>query len=389
MSNISSEKGEIENRKNAISEKIEIENWLPYGEQLRILLGSEHISYGEASSILRSKGVFCCFNEKPNTIPILTSSILRPCEFSALLEASISRESKPKESPDEMQLADASSNWTGALREMQENLDKQIKLDAMLGVIFSKAPEIYFVDRNQAIISYSVDRQDYSKDLLWRDLTFKANILIKQIEGKLELVSQYTSKETDKINDQIIRVLRKEFFNRGVTQSTESNKIFFYSFSNKNRILFLLRLAGGFHEKQPPGKIIDINIKKNEGMEELPSSSETWLLERTVRNLKIDGDELNKILILSRQEYYDYFFLTNITVEYSFEVGQHKGSCTIVYSFRIGRGGLITDKTAFSHCMEKFHLTTSKSLRVLDAEKTKVTQLVREKINAEFQGLKK
>jgi hypothetical protein len=284
-----------------IKNKVEADNWLPHGEQLRILLGSDHISYGEVAATLRAKGVFCVSNSKEHTIPILASSILRPNEFVALLETSISRETKPKEQPQEIKLVSPNADWQSCIRQLNGQLADLVDLDKIHGVTFTSNPTVSFDGTHTASIDYKINRRDYSQDLLGRDLNFTGKILIKQQGGdlRLEILSQVSSKETQKVNDQILKTVSSTFKQEGISKDHEPLKILFGSFGNKERILFILRLAGHFGGNKEPGTIVDVNIRRNERMPSLPNDPGIKWMEGAVRNLKIDGDKLNDIALFS------------------------------------------------------------------------------------------
>ena len=69
---------------------------IPLGAELRVLLNSEHVSYGEVHSALKAKGIFSGSNDKSVTVPLLSATLLTPSGYSALIEASVDRDSKPK-----------------------------------------------------------------------------------------------------------------------------------------------------------------------------------------------------------------------------------------------------------------------------------------------------
>jgi len=195
----------------AIRDKLERDSCLPHGDQLRILLNSEHISYGEVSNLLRSKGVFCYNTDKSFTVPLLSTSLLRPSEFVRLLENSVSREQTPKEKPlQTMTLINPQTDWIAALKDIDllEPVKKHITKEE---IQFENEPELSVINKNKAIIKFKINRIDYSKDLLERDLNFQGEIVITHDSGTLNLsiVTIHTSKETDKINGSLIKEIAK------------------------------------------------------------------------------------------------------------------------------------------------------------------------------------
>jgi hypothetical protein len=372
-----------------IKEKVEADDWLPYGEQLRILLGSDHISYGEVSTILRGKGVFCSNTEKSNTIPILSTSILRPFEFVSLLEASISRETRPKEQPQDIKLASNNSNWQGSVKALAGELVDLVDLDSIPGVTFASNPSISFTGTHTACIEYAINRTDYSQDLLGRDLNFSAKILLEQKNGalKLEILSQHSSKETGKINDQLVKSLTQKFKADGVSDTNEPRKILFKSFDNKNRILFMLKLAAEFGGNKGLGVIVDVNIRRNEFKETLPDDPGIKWMEGTMRNLKIDGDKLNNISIFSSEDYFDYFFITKLVVDYEFEMAQNSGTCTLIYSFDKTRNFARIMSAPFIYSIDRFTIKGNTSSKVTTSVRNELAAKIRSKIDVLFAEL--
>jgi len=369
-----------------IKEKVEADNWLPYGEQLRILLGSEHISYGEVANALRGKGVFCFNTEKSSTIPILSTTILRPFEFVELLEASISRETRPKEQPQDIKLLSDSANWQNSIKALAGDLVTLVQLDSIPGVTFASNPSLSFSGTHSASIDYAINRTDYSQDLLGRDLNFSAKILIEQKAGalKLEILSQRSSKETGMINDQLVKSLTQKLKNDGISDNGEPRKILFQSFDNKNRILFMLKLAAEFGANKGLGVIVDVNIRRNEAKEALPDDPGIKWMEGTMRNLKIDGDKLNDISIFSSEDYFDYFFVTKLVVDYEFELAQNLGTCTVIYSFDKTRNFARIMSAPFIYSIDRLQIKGNTSAKVFNVVKGEIAGRIRSRIDALF-----
>lgn len=372
-----------------IKEKVEADNWLPYGEQLRILLGSDHISPGEVAAALRGKGVFCFNTEKSNTIPILSTTILRPFEFVSLLEASISRETRPKEQPQDIKLISNNADWQNSIKGLAGTLVELVDLDNIPGVTFASNPTVSFSGPNSACIDYTINRTDYSQDLLGRDLNFSAKILIDQQVGKLvlKIVSQHTSKETGKINDQLVKSFTQRLKTDKVSDDSEPRRILFKSFDNKNRILFMLKLAADISANKTPGVIVDVNIRRNESKEELPDDPGIKWMEGTMRNLKIDGDKLNNIAIFSSESYFDYFFVTKLVVDYEFQIAQNSGTCALIYNFDRTRDFARIMNAPFTYSIDRFSIKGNTSPKVSTTVKNDLAAKIRSKIDFLFDEL--
>lgn len=73
-----------------------IDSILPQGEALRTYLVQPYIGAGDIKAVLRNRGVFINSQEKEQTIPALTLSLIRPSEFSQLQLAYTTKEDNPK-----------------------------------------------------------------------------------------------------------------------------------------------------------------------------------------------------------------------------------------------------------------------------------------------------
>jgi hypothetical protein len=371
-------------------DKVDVRNWLPYGDQLRVLLSSDHISLGEIASLAKSKGLFSSALDRGQLIQFLSTTLIRPVEFETLLESAVSRESKPKEQPQEVPLTSPNANWQEKVRELGNDIASVVKLDKVPGAVFSSEPEISFPSKDHLVVSYEISRQDYSKDLLHRDLTFKGEISIRQDGGSLSLsvISRHTAKETVRINDQILGHIVRNLKSAGLTKEDAPIKILFGAFENKNRVLFLLRLAGDKTLGDVPGQIVDLNIKPNEARDDLGPIPELKIFEGAIKNMRMDGDKLNEILLLTNDSFYAYFFLTRVVVEYAFTLGVHRGNCTVLYYFQIPKSGERLAAAAFSFSVESVTLEKPKLSAQLPEAKKAINVAVLSAIDKHYRELR-
>lgn len=371
-------------------ENVDVSNWLPYGDQLRVLLSGDHISVGEIASLARSKGLFVNGADRSQLIQFLSTTLVRPAELEKLLDSAVSRESKPKEQPQEVSLTASDAKWQAAVKELGSDLGSIVKLDKVPGTMFTSLPAVSARSKDHLIISYEISRQDYSKDLLRRDLTFRGEISIRQEDGNLSLkvVSKHTAKETDKINDQILGHVVRGLKVAGLTKEDAPVKILFGSFENKNRILFLLRLAGDKGISNIPGQIVDLNIKPNEARGSLDSLPELKIFEGSIKNMRMDGDKLNEILLLTNDSMYEYFFLTKVVVDYSFTFGALGGKCSVLYYFQIARGEDRLAAAPFSFGIEAVSLDKSKQASQLSEAKKAINAAVLAAVDKHYRELR-
>ena len=168
-----------------VADKIDVSTWLPFGEQLRALLSGDHISTGDLVALARSKGLFVVDLDRARLIQFLSTTLLQPFEIGKLLDDSASREAKPKAQPQKVTLTTKDAGWQAVVEHAEADLATAVDMARISGVSFTREPSIQRPSRNRLVISYEISREDYSRDLLHRELSFKADISICQNEGAL------------------------------------------------------------------------------------------------------------------------------------------------------------------------------------------------------------
>ncbi|EKS5497081.1 hypothetical protein QB888_004664, partial [Escherichia coli] len=108
--------------------KFDIKSNILSGGDLRVLLNSDHISYGEIHNTLKKKGIFIGDADKSITVPLLSSTLLTPDQFSLLIETSVNRESTPKNKTLSHDLTSDDVDWITPLRELFEDLSNGTNL---------------------------------------------------------------------------------------------------------------------------------------------------------------------------------------------------------------------------------------------------------------------
>ena len=353
-------------------DKVDISTWLPFGEQLRVLLSGDRISTGDLAALARKKGLFAATLDRTRLIQFLSTTLIQPFEIGKLLDDSVSREAKPKAQPQKVTLTAADARWQSAVEGLQADFAAVAGIERLPGVSFAREPSIQRVDRNHLVVSYEIRREDYSRDLLHRELSFTADISIRQDAGTLvlDVLSTHTAKETDRINDHIINHITRELKVAGISNDDAPAKIRLGSFDGNNHVTFLLRLAGPGTVGKEPGQIVDLTIKPNSARAGADLPSELKLLEGSIRNMRMDGDKLNEISLLANQQYHGSFLMTRVSVEHPFEVDGISGKCSVVYYFQIARGSEDLAIAPFSFGIESISITgTRKSERQPKARK--------------------
>jgi hypothetical protein len=290
-----------------MSSGFDINSSIVSGNKLRVLLNSDHISYGEVDSALKGKGVFVGKNDKSVTVPLLSATLLTPDEFLRLIDNSVSRELREKEKPIlGLELANLELDWIAPLKESLF-VDGLQLLSNKGSEEFIIEPQVIVESKNKISISYSVNKKDFSQDFLERELIFRGKITIEQ-QGKtlkLNISSTHSSKGTEAVNRKIISRVSKILSDLNLVSNTNPDQITFCSFNNEERVRFFKRLTAGFPKCLKPGTVNDIDISLDKEAPPLPNNDPqiAWM-SQAVRRLKIDGERLNDIFLIKDEQYY-------------------------------------------------------------------------------------
>lgn len=315
------------------AQAIDLKSTIVSGSDLRILLGSEHVSYGEIYAALKEKGIFVGNSEKSITVPLLSATLLTPDSFTRLIESSINRESLPKVKVAALGLVAKESDWITPLKKDLFNDSFDI-LGSMSGVDFVTNPRI-IVDGDKISIPYQVVRQDYSKDWIQRELRFDAQITIERQNGKLKLefTSTHSSKETEQVNKRITARVAKILFGQNIVKEEEPLSVTFGALSNEERVRYFKRLTAGHAGCLSLGCVNDIDICLDANGPALPDDPQISWMSQTVRRFNVDGERLNDIFLINDEKYYKHYYILKMDVTFPFKVAANEGECRVTFSF--------------------------------------------------------
>lgn len=316
-----------------MTKQIDLKGLIPSGTELRILLNSNHISYGDISSTLKEKGIFCGNSDKIISVPLLTATLLTSDEYSKIIDNSISRSSKPKNKISSLELVDSDVDLNTPLKNLFSS-DFNL-FEGIPNIEITKKPNPIFDKNNIVRIRYEIKRIDFSKDFLKREISFEGEILVqkKDIDLKIEFLSTHTSKETEAINQRICVAIAKKLKNSGIVKSDVESKITFNSFEEIERVRFFKRLTVGKEAFLILDDVNEIVINREASTKPLPNDPEVSWMNQTVKHMTIDGDRLHNIFLISDEKYYQYYFIDDMTLTYKYEFGIHKGQVIINFFF--------------------------------------------------------
>lgn len=303
------------------------------GDKLRVLLNSYYISYGEINSLLREKGIFFNSSDKSKIVPLLSSCILTPSEFSRLTSHFVSRESAEKYNSEPLALRSKDADWHGAIIENFDNLVSVLTHSSEHE--FDQQPTVTSNSKNELEITYILKKRDYSQDWIDQERNFPGKIIISRKDGELVLRVQktHTSKETDLVNSVIVRAVKSHCLNSNITVPDRDIKTRFDHFNNSERIFFLLGFTGIADTLISFDEATDIEIVRDMSAGKLPKDPAIDWMEGKVRRMKVDGSGLDKVLFLKKRSYHQYYYLVRMTGVFKFNVGINSGDCTITFAF--------------------------------------------------------
>lgn len=319
--------------KQAPAKQFDYERAMLWGDRLRVLLNSEHISNGEIMETLKEKGIFIGSTNKSDTVPLLSASLLTPFEFKKLVEKSFTRESGKKYSSCNFKLASSSTDWKMEILNSFDSVIEGIKLED--DRVFASEPSISVDSDGSVRISYSLRVLDFSKDWIEQEVVYPGEVLLKQASGGLEIeVNRFrTSKDTNILNDTITGAIGKFYKSKGVTTDEKPESILFEDFTNSERIRFFLQLTSVSTPEFSFKEIGNFEIIRDQEAGALPKEQRIEWMEGYVNKIQIKGNDLGKIFLLQESDYYQYYYLVKMTATYAFKFGANAGDCGIEFAF--------------------------------------------------------
>lgn len=316
-----------------MSKQIDLKGLIPSGAELRILLNSNHISYGDISSTLKDKGIFCGNSDKIISVPLLTATLLTSDEYARIIDNSISRSSKPKNKISSLELVGAGIDLNTPLKNLFSSQFNPF--EDIPNIEVTKKPNPIFDKNNTVRIRYEIKRIDFSKDFLKREMFFEGEVLVqkKDTDLKIQFLSTHTSKETEIINQRICAAIAKKLKNFGVIKSDIESKIIFNAFKEIERVRFFKRLTAGQGTFLILDNVNEVVISREASTKPLPDDPEVSWMNQTVKYMTIDGDRLHNIFLISDEKYYQYYFIDNMELTYKYEFGINKGRVKVAFFF--------------------------------------------------------
>lgn len=316
-----------------MNKKIDLKGLIPYGNELRVLLNSQHISEGDINALLKRKGIFCSNRTKINSVPLLSATLLSSDNYAELIDGSISRSLKPKKKIASLELTEKGINFKEPLKKLFDTTFNPFVDIPNIGVI--KKPSWVF-DKKSAKLTYVIKRLDFSEDFLNRELEFEGEISLKHTKDGLsiESVSTHTSVETEWINKRISVAIAQTLKQSGVTKSEVEDKIAFNSFNDEERVKFFKRLTLGKKNHLTLENVNQLVVSRETSLSsQLPNDPQISWMNEIVTRLTIDGKKLHNLFLISDERYYSYYFIDDMNITYQYDFSNICGSIKVLFYF--------------------------------------------------------
>ena len=315
------------------AKQFDYERAMLWGDRLRLLLNSDHISSGEIIETLKEKGIFIGSANKSDTVPLLSACLLTPSEFKRLIEKSFVRESGKKYSSDKFKLTSEDVDWKTELINNFDSVIGGIELES--DQEFASEPGVSVDPNGNVQITYSLRILDFSADFIEQEIIYPGEITLKKSGDGLEIeVSKTrTSKDTSKLNDAVVGAVGKFYKSKNITTSEKPESIIFDDFTNSERIRFFLQLTAVNNSEFSFKEIGNFEIIRDQEAGALPKEQRIEWMEGHVNKIQIKGSDLGKIFLLQEKNYYQYYYLVKMTATYAFKFGANAGDCGIEFSF--------------------------------------------------------
>ena len=221
--------------------------FIPTGDYLRQFIGNSMVKASDIKGILRQRGVYSSSNDKKILGPILVKSGISPAEFESLKESIQTKEENPK-------IQSRTLKWQSndsLLDAIPHDFDFSNLIDDPFGTISIDNSPVFTVagdgkNVNHLIAEITLKRNDKTKNF-GDDVSYhQCSIELKINDDNnidLNILTKHSSKETQILVNKISRRIYSHLRDSNHIKNEAIEKILFGSFSNENRINFLLAMA--------------------------------------------------------------------------------------------------------------------------------------------------
>lgn len=306
---------------------------LPYGPQLKSLLWSSSLTEADLRKFLRKKGIFVNYTEKKDLIPLLTTTLLSPKEFEDLRGMHTFKEEIPRRQSTVL-------NVKGSI-DFSKVIDPTFDITSLINEEFSShsfvgAPSFEVRGKNNETLHLDFEVEQYDPSRNWfqvKTISKGAVTFEKNPDGGYRVSSTQTSKEAEALNKSVINYIKNQMKLAGVLDNSNKElRTAFNSFSNENRIAFLLDIIFTGSMFISFVKITDIDVKPIDGIA-LPDTPEVKWMQDRIKQLRLHGNGLEHTFFIDSKEYHSCLLFPKIEADCNFVTDEAEGTCSITLHF--------------------------------------------------------
>ena len=310
--------------------------FIPTGDYLRQFIGNSMVKASDIKGILRQRGVYSSSNDKKILGPILVKSGISPAEFESLKESIQTKEENPK-------IQSRTLKWQSQdslLDAIPHDFDFSNLIDDPFGTISIDNSPVFTAagdgkNVNHIIAEITLKRNDKTKNF-GDDVSYhQCSIELKINDDNnidLNILTKHSSKETQSLVNKISRRIYNHLRDSNHIKNEAIEKILFGSFSNENRINFLLAMAKSDEMYLYYKDMKKVHMAPDEDVEGI-TPDEIALFEKKINDLMFKGKSLDSSIYLKKQDLKKHIKLCSVTSMYELNDDDHQGNCQVKIYF--------------------------------------------------------
>ena len=316
-------------------EQIRKGSFLPYGDNIRVLLSHAQLTSSNHKVLLNKKGIFLGDYDKNVTIPTYMKLLLDPSEFQEMVEMQSFKEDKEK-------YRTLKLPWNTDV-DLLKSIPENFNINKLVNESTSYKPTYKVIgspkfkridgNPNKIELEFKIERENNTKGWDERKTQHSGSLTLEKTEkGDIQLITTktHTAKETDELGEKILKALKGHYKEKKfISKEDDFERILFNHFTNKNRINFLFGLTSSFGPLEFE-KLTDLSVSPDE-VEKPPAEFREFL--NGINNLKIHGTELQTHILIAKSEFHDKLVFSSVTLRYRFRTSEGDGFCTVELAF--------------------------------------------------------
>lgn len=319
---------------------------LPFGDDLRVFLTQDRVTPSMLRKVLRSRGVFLASTDKKDMLEHLLLSFLAPSEFASLLDEVREKEYSQKlrsrsysvssEAPPLAEMLPIDFNFNEIAKDEYGNTkilgEPSFARDKQDG-------------KDSYLLSYRIEIQSIGADWTRCRRIFDASIryTLNSVDKRLEVATTHTSPETEKANKKVVGHVNRELRAKHYIEKTGEAKVLFGSFTNEQRIFFLMKFPGlNGQDGLSFVKLADLALALDANVPSPDEARLIWMKD-SVNKLTLSGDALQNVFFVNDPTCWKHLLVWRTEARYEFDTVDFSGSIEVTFEFSDSANGTNPD----------------------------------------------